>query len=168
MRRCPCGTELPVTPGVGRPRSYCSSACRQRAYRARRVPAVMQGRRWVRAAGKRPVTVDGHAASVTDPGTWSTYRQVVMSRAGDGYGVMLGGGLGCYDLDGVTDDEARRFVATVSEPVVMVERSLSGRGVHVFVEAPEAPGWRRMVDGLSVERYARDRFIRVTGDRLYF
>nr|WP_198151810.1 MerR family transcriptional regulator [Kibdelosporangium sp. MJ126-NF4]CEL19865.1 putative transcriptional regulator, MerR family [Kibdelosporangium sp. MJ126-NF4]CTQ97089.1 putative transcriptional regulator, MerR family [Kibdelosporangium sp. MJ126-NF4] len=38
QRRCPVCMEF-VTPGVrGRPRAYCSSACRQRAYRGRRQP----------------------------------------------------------------------------------------------------------------------------------
>lgn len=81
---------------------------------------------------------------------------------------MLGGGLGCYDLDHVTDAEVRDFLATVPEPVLYVERSMSGDGVHVFIEAPEGPGWRRVIDGISVERYTRQRFIRVTGDRLDF
>jgi hypothetical protein len=30
-----CGSELPTTPGAGRPRRYCSVGCRQRAYRRR-------------------------------------------------------------------------------------------------------------------------------------
>jgi len=76
---------------------------------------------------------------------------------------MLGGGLGCLDLDHVTDEQAAAFIATVREPIVHVERSLSGDGVHVFIEAPEAPGTKRVVDGLHVERYTRQRFIRVTG-----
>lgn len=88
------------------------------------------------------------------------------SSAGDGVGVMLGGGLGCYDLDHVTDAEVRAFVSAAPERVLMVERSLSGRGAHVFIEAPEAPGWKRVVGGLSVERYTRERFIRVTFDRI--
>lgn len=110
--------------------------------------------------------VDGRPASSTDPSTWSTHGEVVASSAGDGYGVMLGAGLGCYDLDRVSDEEVCRFLASVSEPVVFVERSVSGNGAHVFVEAPEAPGWKRTVDGLSVERYTRARFIRFTGDRI--
>lgn len=93
-------------------------------------------------------------------------EEVRASDAGDGFGVMLGRGLGCYDIDHATDAQIRRFVATVAEPVVMVERSSSGRGAHVFVVADEAPGWKRTVDGLSVERYTRERFIRTTLDRM--
>lgn len=147
---------------------YCTTRCRVAGNRRlkRGFPkSLTEGRRWVRAVGKRPVTVDGLPASSTDPGTWASFEAVRASSAGDGFGVMLGGGLGCYDLDGVSDDVARAFVATVAERVVFVERSVSGRGVHVFVDAVEAAGWRRVIDGVSVEFYSRARFIRVTGDR---
>lgn len=74
---------------------------------------------------------------------------------------MLGDGLGCYDLDHASDDELRDFLPTVSESIVFVERSMSGNGFHVFIEAPESRGWKRG----DLERYTRERFIRVTGDR---
>lgn len=119
------------------------------------------GRRWVRADGKRPVRVDGSPASSTDSSTWATFAEVKSKP----HGIMLGDGLGAYDLDSVTDAEARAFIATVAEPIVYVERSMSGTGVHVFIEAPEVAGWKRIVDGISVERYTRARFIRMTGDR---
>lgn len=149
---------------------FCSNACRQKAYRARRprVPELMRSqRRWVRADGKRPIQCDGVQASSTNPATWSTYEDVMRSTAGDGYGVMLGGGLGCYDFDHCIDAEGRvseRVRALLQrirpESVVMVERSVSGRGLHVFVRARESRGFRR--DGF--EFYSRGRFIRVTGD----
>lgn len=75
---------------------------------------------------------------------------------------MLGDGLGCYDLDHVTLHQARVFAASVPEPIVFVERSMSGEGVHIFVLAAEGPGSKRG----NVERYTRQRFIRVTGDRI--
>lgn len=78
---------------------------------------------------------------------------------------MLGGGLGCYDLDHVTDVQAREFIASIPEPVVFTECSVSGDGVHVFIEAPESAGWKKLVNGVSVERYSQGRFIRVTGER---
>ncbi|QEA30402.1 DNA primase [Microbacterium sp. CBA3102] len=115
---------------------------------------------WVRADGKRPIRCDGRAASSTDPSTWASFDAVRRSSAGDGMGVMLGGGLGCYDLDHVSDADLRDFVAGVVEPVVFIERSMSGNGFHVFIEAPEERGWKRG----NVERYTRERFIRVTGD----
>ncbi len=78
---------------------------------------------------------------------------------------MLGDGLGCYDLDHVSDDQARAFIATIPEPVIYAERSISGNGVHVFVAADEARGWKRVIDGIHVERYTRARFIAMTLNR---
>lgn len=120
---------------------------------------------WVRAAGKRPVTVSGSPASSTDQKTWSSFTEVVKSTAGDGFGVMLGDGLGCWDLDHClvgSDLEvwARAVLADIEAPL-WVERSVSGTGIHVFVAAPEARGFKRG----NVEFYSRQRFIRVTGDR---
>lgn len=68
-------------------------------------------------------------------------------------------------MDHVSDEQVRSFLATVVEPVVWVERSMSGEGAHVFVLAPEGPGWRRVIEGVRVERYSRARFIAVTGVR---
>lgn len=164
-----CAGPLGLGGARGRLPAYCSSACRGRAWREHQgFPVELTaGRRWVRAEGKRPVMVDGRPASSTDPRTWSSFAEVRGSAVGDGMGVMLGGGLGCYDLDHVSDAQARAFIATVSERVVYAERSMSGSGVHVFVVATEARGWKRRVDGLSVERYSRERFIRVTGSRFF-
>lgn len=116
----------------------------------------------MRSEGKRPLTVGGDAASSTDSRTWASFAEVKAASVGDGFGFMLGGGIGCYDLDHVTARDARDFLATVVEPVLFVERSMSGEGFHVFVEADECKGWRRG----NVERYTRDRFIRMTGDRV--
>lgn len=118
----------------------------------------------MRAVGKRPVRPDGRWASSTDAGTWSPFADV-QSGAGDGYGVMLGGGLACWDLDHCF--EGGRLAGWARDALVGVvpiyaERSVSGSGLHVFVEAPEGPGRR----GGGVEFYSRARFIRVTGDRV--
>src|SRR5690625_6658862 len=59
-------------------------------------------RRWVRADGKRPIMPDGRPASSTRACTWSSFSEV-QAGAGDGYGVMLGGGLACWDLDDCFD-----------------------------------------------------------------
>lgn len=118
----------------------------------------------MRAEGKRPVRVDGRWASSTKPWTWATFAEV-QRGAGDGFGVMLGGGLACWDLDDCFEDG--RLAAWAREALngvvpVFAERSMSGRGLHVFVEAPEGPGRK----GGGVEFYSRSRFIRVTGDRV--
>ncbi len=161
-----CGDELQARRrGPGRPRRFCSGRCRTAAFRAGRLPAEMTGRTaWTRADGKRPIRPDGSPASTTDPETWSPYGEV-QHGAGDGLGVMLGAGLGCYDLDHVDDEQARAFIATIPERIIWTERSMSGDGVHVFVAADEARGWKRTIDGMSVERYSRARFVRVTGKR---
>ncbi|KGM18154.1 hypothetical protein [Corynebacterium auriscanis] len=127
---------------------------------------MTQTARWARADKKKPITPTGRPASSTDNSTWSRYRDV-QQGAGDGYGVMLGGGLGCYDLDHCIDDGvvaswAVEFIGEIPEEIVFMERSVSGTGIHVFVEADETPGYRRG----KVERYSRGRFIRVTGVRL--
>ncbi|WP_417556231.1 bifunctional DNA primase/polymerase [Microbacterium sp.] len=155
-----CGRSLVLSRRGAR---FCSPKCRVYWHRSvSRIPADLTSRHtWVRAAGKRPLTPGGRAASSTDAATWSTFAAVRSSEAGDGFGIMLGGGLGCYDLDHVTDVEAREFAASIPERIVFAERSMSGRGVHIFVEAPEARGWRRG----NVERYTRARFIRMTGAR---
>lgn len=118
----------------------------------------------MRAAGKRPLQVNGRAASCTDQSTWASFAEV-QRGPGSGFGIMLGAGLGCYDLDDVSDDQIREFVTTVREPIVYVERSVSGKGAHVFIEAPESAGSVALVDGISVEKYTRARFIRMTCNR---
>ena len=163
-----CGSVIEVR--SGRVPRFCSGACRQRAYRARskrraRFMELAEGR-WVRARGKRPVMVSGAPASSTDSSTWSSHAVVVASRAGDGLGVMLGGGLACLDLDDCFDESGRLLqwgreaIDSLGGPALFVERSMSGRGLHVFHEAPEGPGSRRG----GVELYKKSRFIRTTFD----
>lgn len=172
-----CGARITSTGGRGPTKRLCSARCRKRASRRRQAarptfPAEMTGRRaWTRAEGKRPVMMSGQAASTTNPRTWATFPEV-QDGAGDGFGIMLGGGLGCYDLDGALDDRgrlkgwARDVLEGIPEPVVFREVSRSGRGLHVFVLAEESPGLRRpMPDGGGVERYSRGRFILVTGHK---
>lgn len=78
---------------------------------------------------------------------------------------MLGDGLGCYDLDNALEDGAVKpwaceAVAAISEPIIYVERSVSGRGLHVFVELAEQKGSCHAVGDGSVEKYSYGRFIR--------
>ena len=160
-----CGRKFART-SKQRPR-FCSDACKQKAYRARRKMARLplaefrQKKMWVRADGKRPAMVDGSAASSTNPATWASFDEV-QSGAGDGFGVVLdGSGLGCFDFDdcfdgGVLKPAVRDFIAGIAYPIVYVERSVSGNGLHVFVEAEKQRGFRR--DG--VEFYTWGRFIR--------
>lgn len=161
-----CGGQFEACGSRGRTPSFCSSPCRQKAYRrrksAQRGLVTMVGDRWVRAVGKRPVMPDGSPASSTNPATWSSFKSV-QSGAGDGFGLMLGGGLGCYDLDHVIEDEVvepwvRGFIETIPERVLFMETSMSGTGIHIFIEAEEARGSRRG----QIEKYSKSRFIRMT------
>ncbi|MEV6255589.1 hypothetical protein AB0L97_20250 [Nocardia sp. NPDC051911] len=120
-------------------------------------------RRWTARDGKRPVQTDGRAASSTNPDTWTEFSAVADSP----HGVMLGDGLACWDLDGVLSEDgalnpdAAAVLARVGRDALWVERSMSGRGLHVFVRGDEGPA--RVGDRVSY--YSRGRFIAVTGDR---
>lgn len=105
--------------------------------------------------------VDGRPASSTNPATWTTYAAVAKHP----HGVMLGDGLGCWDLDGVLDGdglgpEAAVLLSEIGANALWIERSMSGTGLHVFVLAPESPA---KVGRMTL--YTRGRFIAVTGDR---
>lgn len=152
---------------------FCSAKCRVYGNRAakRRAPfpaAMTSHARWVRhAADKRPLTISGHAGSSTNSRTWSTYEAACASTAGAGLGFVLGDGIGCIDLDyaivdGALTDWAHEAIAAITEPVIFTEVSQSGQGVHIFIEAPEAPG-RMIRDGRNIERYTAGRYIAVTG-----
>lgn len=147
----------------------CSARCRKRVSRRPAIPVEMTSRdRWMRrSASKRPLTVAGKAASSTDPSTWSSYASAVASKVGAGLGFALGEGIGCYDLDhcftdGVADSWVAEFIRSIPEPVLFVEVSQSGEGVHIFVEAPEGPGTKTR-NGKNIERYTSGRYIAVTG-----
>lgn len=158
---------------TGRIPRFCSNACRQKEYRARvKSPAVgipaqmVKADRWVRRFRKRPLTVAGWPASSTNPETWGSYSDVLASAKGDGYGFMLGGGVGCIDLDGclvdgVLADWARVILGRC--PPTYVEVSMSGTGLHVFGLLSEGPG-RGQRAGDGVEFYSTARFMAVSGD----
>lgn len=170
--RCPmCGGSL-----VGRrPQTLtCSPRCRVALHRAGGavVPREMLlAKRWIRysdAERKVPLNArTGRGASVTSPRSWSTFGDAIRSDHGVGLGFVLGDGFGCYDLDHVLVD--REPVETASaflarRPEAYVEVSPSGDGLHVWGWADEAPGYRRIIDGIHVERYSVDRYITVTLD----
>ena len=120
---------------------------------------------WVRRGGKRPVTIKGRAASSTDSSTWSTFNAAMASSVGDGFGIMMGDGLACWDLDHCiigdeVSDSAVKVMRSITEPIIYAERSMSGDGLHVFVESHATRGHRRG----GVEFYPTGRFIALTGD----
>ena len=161
---------------------FCSSACRQRAYRRRKraaeLPRELTAKpRWVRweltlrggRLTKRPITAWGASASSTDPSTWVSFGEASAAEVGQGVGFVLNGdGLACYDLDhvltgGRLHPAAARFLA--EHEYFYVEVSPSGDGLHAWTHAPAQRGWRRVIDGINVEFYSTGRFMTVTGKR---
>lgn len=167
-----CANELPAA-GRGRIPRYCSGRCRVAAHRAKAKPPaeLTEGCRWVRhSARKVPLTVDGKAASSTDPATWSTYAEACRSEAGTGLGcVLTGDGIVCLDLDHCLDESGRPLPWAIEvlaqTPRTWVEISPSGDGLHIWGRAV-FPGGRRLArPGQSVEVYGSGRYITVTGRR---
>lgn len=83
------------------------------------------------------------------------------------HGIMLGDGLACWDLDGVLEagvlhPDAQAVLRQVGGGALWVERSMSGKGLHVFVH-----GEGKSHVSKRVSYYAHSRFIAVTGDRYY-
>lgn len=159
-----CGTSITTARADAR---YCSSKHRIYAHRSNPLPAGMTSRqRWIRrTANKVPLTIHGTAASSTNPNTWATYTQATQSIAGIGLGYVLGDGIGCIDLDhciinGQPTEPASTFLSQYGDNYI--EISPSGDGLHIFGTAPEAPGTKRNIDGLSIERYSVGRYITVT------
>lgn len=171
MRTCEwCGKSIVSKNAQAR---FCSSAHRVYAHRAAKTappyPRELIARdRWVRhAADKRPLQIDGSNASSTNPDTWASYDQAAKSTAGVGLGFVLGDGIGCIDLDhclinGKLDYEAEIFID--NHPGSYIEVSPSGDGLHIWGSAPEAPGTKRKINGLSIERYSTGRYITITGN----
>ena len=141
---------------------------RRRAAKACPVPAEMLAMpRWVNHdERKRPVCPStGRWASVTDPSTWDTWQAA--SARDSRIGFVLGGGIGCIDLDHCLDAHGRPSEAVVEllefYAGSYVEISPSGDGLHVWGTAPERRGFRRTWKGQAVEFYSQDRYVTVTG-----
>lgn len=116
---------------------------------------------------KVPITVDGRAASSTDASTWSSFKDARVSNVGNGFGFVLGDGIGCIDLDhaidgGVVAPWAQDVLD--ANPDTFVEVSQSGSGLHVFGLLAEGPG-RKIRDGRNIEWYSVGRYIAMTGRR---
>jgi primase-polymerase (primpol)-like protein len=165
---------------------YCSSACRQSAYRARlaaerekvaaeralRVPAELTSKaRWVRYNSRKvPLRVDGRFAAVNDPSSWSDYATATAANPGEGVGFVLTASdrIVVVDLDHAVMDGrvlpwAQRIVDAL--PVTYMERGRSGTGLHLWFRG-EVPAGRRIRQGaLAVEVYSDRRYI-IIGDRV--
>lgn len=169
-RYVPCpvdGTPVDTLSGRRGPSgTYCSNACRQKAYRDRQPPAALRKRdhwvRWTLTSDGRKLPLQAtrsRAASVSDPRTWSSYAVARKSDVGTGLGYVLGDGIGCIDLDdcldaaGVLSPLAQEVLG--ANPDAWVERSQSGRGLHVWGLLDEGPGRTTK----EIEVYSRGRYI---------
>lgn len=176
-----CPAQVVQSARGGRLRRYCSSACRQRAYRQRRaVPRKMRATpRWVRwtleprgdKMTKVPRQLNGRHASSTNSRTWTSFGAARASSLGEGLGWVLGEGIGCIDLDDCIVDGkvlpwAAEIIRKYQRRALLVELSWSGNGVHIFMRMKHGAG-RRIRDGRNIEVYPPDsgRYIAVTGQR---
>jgi len=165
----------PLSPWARADSLYCSTRCRVAAHRGRHasddpVPAALRNRdRWLRHRAKRPITVDGRSASSTDARTWTTHEQALASRVGDGIGFVLhGDGIICVDIDNcVSGTHVASWAASMlaALPPTYIERSPSGRGLHVWGTGHLSAGRVVKVDGGKVEVYGSGRYMTVTGQR---
>lgn len=170
---------------TGRPRKFCSPRCRLVAHRSRQretkgglVPAALaKADRWVgwRSINRRgrwtklPVTVEGVAASSTNPDTWGSLS-AVQAEFGEKLGFVLGEGVGCVDLDNCIRPDGSltngaQFILDSLPARTWVEVSPSGNGLHVWGLLSEQRGRVTKVWDQSVEVYSQGRYMTVTGKR---
>jgi primase-polymerase (primpol)-like protein len=165
---------------------FCSSPCRQAAYRDRRrlerqrvaaeqasrVPAELSSRpRWVRYSSRKvPLRTDGRFASVKDPSSWSDFATVTASRTGEGFGFVLtaGDGIVVVDLDhAVVDGRVLPWAQAIVDqlPPTYVERGRSGTGLHLWFRGAVPHGRRIRRGELAFEVYSDRRYM-IVGDRV--
>ncbi|WP_330172960.1 bifunctional DNA primase/polymerase [Streptomyces sp. NBC_01498] len=165
---------------------YCSSACKQAAYRARRkatdlrlageraarIPSELTSRaRWVRYSSKKiPLRTDGRFAAVDSPASWSDFSAVDASSVGGGFGFVLTAldRIVVVDLDhavvnGQVLPWAQRIVDAL--PPTYMERGRSGTGLHLWFRGEVAAGRRIRKNELAVELYSDRRYM-IVGDRV--
>ncbi|WP_435595871.1 bifunctional DNA primase/polymerase [Streptomyces albogriseolus] len=179
-----CAGPLPLTARADA--RFCSSACRQAAYRERRraererveqeqaarIPVELTKRpRWVRYSSRKvPLRVDGRFAAVDNPATWSDFPAAVRSTAGEGVGFVLaaGDGIVVVDLDhavvgGRVLPWAQRIVDAL--PATYMERGRSGSGLHLWFRGAVPAGRRVRRGEVAVEVYSDRRYM-IVGDRV--
>ncbi|MFM9589900.1 bifunctional DNA primase/polymerase [Streptomyces scabiei] len=165
---------------------FCSSLCRQAAYRERRrterdrvaveqaarIPVELSARpRWVRYSSRKvPLRVDGRFAAVDDPSTWSDFPAVVRATAGEGVGFVLtaGDGFVVVDLDhAVEGGRVLPWAQAIVDrlPATYMERGRSGKGLHLWFRGSVPHGRRVRRGELAVEVYSDRRYM-IVGDRV--
>jgi primase-polymerase (primpol)-like protein len=179
-----CAGPMPLTARADA--RFCSSPCRQAAYRMRRraeqervtvqqaarVPVELTERpRWVRYSTRKvPLRVDGRFAAVDNPSTWSDFPTASKATAGEGVGFVLtaGDGFVVVDLDHAVEGGrilpwAQRIVDAL--PATYMERGRSGTGLHLWFRGAVPSGRRIRRGEVAVEVYSDRRYI-IVGDRV--
>lgn len=140
--------------------------------RWQRIPAELRQRpQWCITPGsdgdKAPRTITGGHASSTDSNTWTDFdtacREASMRGWHIGYMLHESDPFACIDLDvkvETTEADVQRLHSIIENLDSYTERSRSGRGWHVLVEANIGKGRRRE----GVEVYSQERFIICTGE----
>jgi primase-polymerase (primpol)-like protein len=165
---------------------FCSSPCRQAAYRVRvaaerqrvaaeqaaRVPAELTSRpRWVRYSSRKvPLRTDGRFAAVDDPSSWSDFAAADAATVGEGVGFVLTASdrIVVVDLDhAVVDGRVAPWAQEIVDrlPTTYMERGRSGTGLHLWFRG-EVPAGRRIRRGEKAVEVYSDRRYMIVGDRV--
>mgnify|MGYP001064545783 CR=1 FL=1 len=111
-------------------------------------------------------------AKSDDPSTWATFDKAVAFARHyklDGLAfAMSGSGMTCIDLDHHLDENgkpsalAQQFIDAAQG--TYIEKSVSGRGLHIFYAGNRPDGYQNRNIGLDLETYDDRRFISMTGN----
>ncbi len=134
-------------------------------------------RAWVlHGNDKEPYQQDGRKAEVNNPATWCTFEEAVRAyEAGghDGIGLMRTSDFVFIDLDGCAADPEPDWARKITEALTgyaYMERSVSGKGMHIITRGQVPPGRRQWddpkVDHVGFAFYDSSRYFTFTGDQL--
>lgn len=111
-------------------------------------------------------------AKSDDPTTWATFEKAAAFAKKyklDGLAfAMSGSGMTCIDLDHHIDESgkpselAQKFID--ASQGTYIEKSVSGRGLHIFYAGERPDGYQNRNIELDLETYDSGRFISMTGD----
>lgn len=111
-------------------------------------------------------------AKSDDPTTWATFDKAVAFAKHyklDGLAfAMSGSGMTCIDLDHHLDENgkpsalAQQFIDAAQG--TYIEKSVSGRGLHIFYAGNRPDGYQNRNIGLDLETYDSARFMSMTGN----
>lgn len=133
-------------------------------------------KQWVCSYGNSKVPMDAciiRQASSTDPSTWSTFQEAVMSVGCGNYDyigfVFNANGIVGIDIDVGYDDDG--FLTDIASDIIgrcksYTEKSKSGRGVHILLKGTLPFKGKNNLKG--VEIYQQSRYFITTGDVIVY